>query len=175
MIKKLFISLLCFFSIACSVYAQEAITGLETKDIPVINEELRKLGHDIRKNQADAAAAIANVANVPSGAIFMWSGSVATIPAGYYLCDGNNGTPDLRGRFVIAAGGTYNPGGTGGGSIPIHYHEFSLGGSGGNNLYTGVNAISNVDAQYGTSRTTSYGTGTEVIAKYYALAYIMKS
>jgi microcystin-dependent protein len=33
----------------------------------------------------------------------MWSGSVATIPTGWVLCNGSNGTPDLRNRFIIGA------------------------------------------------------------------------
>ena len=41
---------------------------------------------------------------VPKGGIIMWSGSVATIPAGWALCDGNNGTPDLSGKFIIGSG-----------------------------------------------------------------------
>lgn len=44
---------------------------------------------------------------VPQGAVIMWSGPVGTIPAGYALCDGTQGTPDLRGQFVIGAGGAY--------------------------------------------------------------------
>ena len=39
----------------------------------------------------------------PSGGIIMWSGSIASIPSGWYLCDGNNSTPDLRNRFVVGA------------------------------------------------------------------------
>ena len=39
----------------------------------------------------------------PSGGIIMWSGTVATIPSGWYLCDGNNGTPDLTNKFIIGA------------------------------------------------------------------------
>ncbi len=38
---------------------------------------------------------------VPSGVILMWSGAVNNIPAGFALCDGQNGTPDLRGKFVV--------------------------------------------------------------------------
>lgn len=38
-----------------------------------------------------------------SGMIMMWSGSIASIPAGWLLCDGSGGTPDLRDRFVIGA------------------------------------------------------------------------
>jgi len=40
---------------------------------------------------------------IPAGVIVMWSGTIATIPSGWYLCDGNNGTPDLRNKFIIAA------------------------------------------------------------------------
>ena len=36
---------------------------------------------------------------VPPGVIVMWSGSVATIPSGWILCNGSNGTPDLRDRL----------------------------------------------------------------------------
>jgi len=46
---------------------------------------------------------------IPSGGIILWSGSVGSIPAGWYLCDGNNGTPDLRDKFVRGAGGTDAP------------------------------------------------------------------
>jgi microcystin-dependent protein len=38
-----------------------------------------------------------------TGMIMMWSGSIATIPSGWALCNGSNGTPDLRNRFVIGA------------------------------------------------------------------------
>jgi len=38
---------------------------------------------------------------VPKGAIIMWSGSIDNIPTGYALCDGENGTPDLRGKFIV--------------------------------------------------------------------------
>jgi len=51
---------------------------------------------------------------VPSGLIAMWSGSVDNIPSGWVLCDGSNGTPDLRDRFIVGAGGSYNVGDTGG-------------------------------------------------------------
>lgn len=41
---------------------------------------------------------------MPQGAIILWSGYITAIPAGFVLCDGANGTPDLRNRFVIGAG-----------------------------------------------------------------------
>ena len=40
---------------------------------------------------------------VPPGVIVMWSGSFASIPAGWKLCDGSSGTPDLRNRFIVGA------------------------------------------------------------------------
>jgi hypothetical protein len=33
----------------------------------------------------------------------MWSGTIATIPFGWALCDGNNGTPNLVDKFIVGA------------------------------------------------------------------------
>jgi len=51
---------------------------------------------------------------VPTGAILLWSGSTGSIPSGWLLCDGTNGTPDLRDRFIIGAGNNYAVNATGG-------------------------------------------------------------
>src|SRR5690554_5897142 len=51
---------------------------------------------------------------VPTGGIILWSGPIANIPAGWALCNGDNGTPDLRNRFIVGAGSTYSVGDTGG-------------------------------------------------------------
>jgi len=67
---------------------------------------------------------------VPSGMIALWSGTIATIPSGWFLCDGNNGTPDLRDRFIAGAGTTYGVGSIGGAAthtlsvseMPSHTH-----------------------------------------------------
>ena len=64
-----------------------------------------------------------------TGMIMMWSGSVASIPTGWVLCDGTNSTPDLRNRMVIGGGDTYNPDDTGGSAdaiIPSHSHTGSI-------------------------------------------------
>lgn len=71
--------------------------------------------------------------SVDAGVICLWSGSIATIPTGWALCDGTNGTPDLRDRFVAGAGSTYAVGATGGAAtvtlseanLPSHSHTFS--------------------------------------------------
>lgn len=64
----------------------------------------------------------------PSGGIIMWSGSVASIPSGWLLCNGSSGTPDLRDRFVVGAGSTYAVGATGGTAdavVVAHTHTYS--------------------------------------------------
>jgi hypothetical protein len=74
---------------------------------------------------------------LPYGCIVMWAGSVASIPTGWQLCDGSNGTPDLRNQFIIGAGSSYSPGSSGGSSLvtlstsnlPSHTHNFSLSGN----------------------------------------------
>jgi len=64
----------------------------------------------------------------PSGVIVLWSGSIGSIPAGWYLCNGSNGTPDLRNRFIVGAGSTYAVDATGGSADAIvvsHTHTAS--------------------------------------------------
>jgi len=79
---------------------------------------------------------------LPRGVIVMWSGSIANIPPGWALCDGQTyiapdgtqvTTPDLRDRFIVGAGAMYSVGTTGGEAfhtltifeIPNHSHNFS--------------------------------------------------
>lgn len=67
------------------------------------------------------------------GDIKLWSGAIAAIQPGWALCDGSNGTPDLRGRFIVGAGGAYGVGATGGADtvtltetqMPAHAHYFN--------------------------------------------------
>ena len=72
---------------------------------------------------------------MPVGGIIMWSGMTSNIPSGWALCNGQNGTPDLRDRFIIGAGSSYQAGSTGGAAavrlsadqLPAHSHTFSNG------------------------------------------------
>ena len=64
-----------------------------------------------------------------AGMIMLWSGSSATIPSGWLLCDGSNSTPDLRNRFVVGATSTYAVGATGGSTDAIvvsHTHTATV-------------------------------------------------
>lgn len=139
---------------------------------------------------------------IPSGVILIWSGSSAAIPAGWLLCNGTNGTPDLRNRFVVGAGSTYSVGNTGGSADavvvshthtatvtdPGHTHSINnstnvlraLGGQNGSN--SGSNwrndTISNNTATTGitVSNSTEGVSGTNKnLPPYYALCYIMKA
>ena len=64
----------------------------------------------------------------------MWSGASNAIPAGWVLCNGSNGTPDLRNRFIVGAGSNYSVGNTGGSDtvtlnsnqLPGHVHSVNL-------------------------------------------------
>jgi hypothetical protein len=141
---------------------------------------------------------------VPTGVILMWSGSIVSIPSGWLICDGANGTPDLRNRFIVGAGSTYAVGATGGSADAIvvshthtatstvtdpgHVHFMGnaafFGGVtptassvGGTNLTTNNNsgsAVTGITVATTNSTTGSSGTNAN-LPPYYALAYIMKS
>ena len=127
--------------------------------------------------RAESAKAADN--GVPIGCIIMWSGAIANIPNGWALCDGTNGTPDLRDKFVVGAGTSYNPGNTGGevfhtltiAEMPRHNHSHNYVSRG----YGEGNASS---ATEGSDAPTSYTGGDQAHENrppYYALAYIMRT
>lgn len=68
---------------------------------------------------------------VPQGTILSWFGQLSNIPSGFVLCDGKNGTPDLRNRFIVGAGDQYKLSDTGGEAkhiltideMPSHNHD----------------------------------------------------
>ena len=81
---------------------------------------------------ASAAPQSVQVTVFPRGGIVMWGGPISALPNGWVLCDGANGTPDLRDRFVVGSGNGYAVNDTGGStthqhglstaSIPPHVH-----------------------------------------------------
>ena len=141
-------------------------------------------------------AAGSTVYAVPQGGIIIWSGAANAIPSGWYLCDGNNGTPNLQDRFVIGAGSGYNVNATGGSTtasdtVTISGSDtvnISISGSTGyENLATGGNHISTGAANRRHTHSFS-GSGSDTVnisgsdtvnvstmSPYYALCYIMKS
>ena len=138
---------------------------------------------------------------LPKGVIMLWSGSTASIPFGWALCNGSSSTPDLRDRFVVGAGSTYAVAATGGTADavvvshthtatstvtdPGHVHN-SMGNVGGSS--TGISATDGDNAlNYPTSSavtgvtvattvaTTGVSGTNQNLPPYYALCYIMKT
>lgn len=65
---------------------------------------------------------------IPIGGIIMWSGSVASVPTGWSICNGANGTPNLQDKFVVGAGSGYAVAATGGSAnatLVSHTHTAS--------------------------------------------------
>ena len=139
-----------------------------------------------------------------AGMIMLWSGSSATIPSGWVLCDGSNSTPDLRNRFVVGATSTYAVGATGGSANAIvvshthtatstvtdpgHLHSYGIGNASGSanqtdsdpaatlNAYTYNTNTASTGITVATSISTEGSSGTNAnLPPYYALCYIMKS
>lgn len=64
--------------------------------------------------------------SIPSRVICIWSGLIADIPSGWYLCDGTNGTPDMRGLFIVGAPAGIDPGDISGSNTHTHNdHAFT--------------------------------------------------
>lgn len=105
---------------------------------------------------------------IPSGVIVLWSGSTASVPTGWYLCDGTNGTPNLRDRFVVGAGSSYAVGATGGANtvalsapeIGTHSHSFSATtASSGDHTHAFYGNVDTSGAVAGAARTSAQALG----------------
>ena len=130
-----------------------------------------------------------------TGMIMLWSGSSASIPSGWVLCNGSNSTPDLRNRFVVGAGSTYAVGATGGRADavvvshthtvtdpghthPMKYQSFEHPAPGANINVDGIGSstVNTNTATTGITIDTAGVSGTNAnLPPYYALCYIMKS
>ena len=122
-----------------------------------------------------------------SGMIVLWSGAADAIPTGFALCDGNNSTPNLSGRFVVgydASNSDYDVNDTGGSEsvtltvnqIPAHTHNINLAVRAfyqePRNFGVGTDGSANNSEDTGS---TGGGQSHENRPPYYALCYIMKT
>jgi len=107
------------------------------------------------------------------GLIVMWTGTEAALYPGWAICDGNNGTPDLRNFFIMQQSVTHPQDDTGG--AINHTHAFTS-----NNHSHNLNAaaIAAVGASKNFQTDSKQVTGTtnngSILPPYYALAYVMK-
>lgn len=76
--------------------------------------ELRLTAGSIGEMASQLTTDILAATQLPRGIITMWSGATNAVPSGWALCDGNNGTPNLKDRFIVGAGQSYGVGNTGG-------------------------------------------------------------
>ena len=110
---------------------------------------------------------------IPVGFIVLWANSIASIPAGWALCDGNNGTPNLLNKFVRGAGGALAVDETGGNAV--HSHDFEGDGHD-HDLSVGSGVGAGTD--FATTSTSEPAGGiadnASTIPPFHALAYIMK-
>ena len=140
---------------------------------------------------------------IPLGIITLWYGSTGSIPSGWYLCNGSNGTPNLVDRFVVGAGSTYAVNAAGGSpnaalvshthtasttvTDPGHLHaigqSYNIAPQGSGSEIAGqsqATAVKNTQtATTGVSASTTISTAGGVsndmnLPPYYALCYIMK-
>lgn len=126
--------------------------------------------------------------NAPIGAIMIWSGAEDTVPEGWSICNGENGTLDLRDRFVLSAGDVHEVGETGGSEevtltleqMPRHNHTYS----GNSTTYNSelTNSSSGKKVWIGTASTRNTGSTPDGNAEphpnmppYYTALYIQKT
>lgn len=164
--------------------------NLGTGYVDLGTHQLLSVPYAMYAQRATIADSVVNFQTaVPAGGIIMWSGSLVNIPSGWVLCDGTNGTPDLRDRFIMGAGGSHPVGSTGGSAS--HDHSIpSLSVTGTAHAQTDGNQHTRYAAANGccghwvtrdfhdhnvTGTTGGSTTGaSNILPPYYSLAYIMK-
>ncbi len=136
---------------------------------------------------AGDGSALTGIESFVTGMIILWSGAADAIPTGFVLCDGNNSTPNLSGRFVVgydASNSDYDVNDTGGSEsvtltvnqIPAHTHNINLAVRAfyqePRNFGVGTDGSANNSEDTGS---TGGGQSHENRPPFYALCYIMKT
>lgn len=120
---------------------------------------------------------------VPVGTIVIWSGTAENIPAGWALCDGQDGRPDLRDRFVLGAGAVHAVGETGGSEevtltelqMPMHNHGIRLHNVTSSATGSDKNVLSGYDTYSSNTVNAGHSQPHNNMPPYYALCYIIKT
>ncbi|MFH0912875.1 MAG: hypothetical protein V1884_01125 [Candidatus Omnitrophota bacterium] len=117
------------------------------------------------------------VSGTPRGTIVMWSGTLATIPTGWALCNGTNGTPDLRDKFIYGTSAAEEPGATGGATTHTHTVDIASFASSSNSSSTSTSLGGSPAAATHSHSIDPPSTATSSdsnLPPYYKLAFIMK-
>ena len=177
-----------------------SLTTTTMTDTLTVNSSVGTAGQFLTSRGAALSPQWTTLTAFVSGMIMMWSGSIASIPSGWLLCDGTSGTPNLRDRFVIGAGSTYAVNATGGSADAVvvsHTHTFtgdalaphshsyntkstSLPQSGSSTPCwygdaAGTTGATSGGTPSGTNSTTGVSGTNANLPPYLALAYIMKA
>lgn len=105
-------------SIQSSIAELQAREGFDDADLQAQIEALKKQIAALSATTSQIAGSIPDA--IPAGLIALWSGLLADIPTGWVLCDGTNGTPDLRDKFIKGSAAGIDPGVTGGSNTHTH-------------------------------------------------------
>jgi len=112
---------------AADAHPIESVTGLRDELDSKSDEGHTHQIDDVDGLQTELDSKAPANASIPIGGIIMYSGDIANIPTNWHLCDGTNGTPDLRGQFVIGGNGS-DTGVTGGSrdAIIVEHHHTAV-------------------------------------------------
>ena len=196
--KKLFLSIFIFIFLGSLSFSQtstnvpvSSVSDFNGSNVSVVNNNFNYLQNSLNTANSTITSLQSQIAtDIPSGIIVMWHGSIASIPSGWVLCNGSNGTPDLRNQFIVGA----NADVSGNAESTI---SGSAAQSGGSTTITQAN-IPNYNITVPTTTSSwnsspdgsqfpggvgsntaatinSGGSGTAYVQPYYALAFIMKS
>jgi hypothetical protein len=156
----------------------------------ITNDQLSATGTKDSSTYLRGDGAWSQISGIPAGVILMWSGTLANIPAGWNLCDGNNGTPNLIAKFVRSIQTASTEAGSTGGSdavtltgaesgLPAHNHTVNnvrYNGNTGNGIRTANPSQGATYTVYtSTSTATNASSSHENRPAYFELAYIMKA
>lgn len=90
----------------------------------------------------------------------MWSGALNDIPNNFVLCDGTNGTPDLRNKFIIGAGNNYSFGDLGGfANVTLAEHSHTVSGTTNSMNPSHTHGLGSVNLNSGTGTSRQSGSG----------------
>lgn len=154
---------------------------LTQEEFDALTDDEKNHGMYVISNGESSGGGSSGGSGIPTGGIIIWTGT--EVPDGWALCDGTNGTPDLRGRFVLGESTDHEIGETGGSEevtltfeqMPDHRHTIAV---------IGISTTEQTSSSYKSIKAGGSQTGNTNLSgnskphpnmpPYYVLAYIMK-
>ena len=165
-----------------SIGSEHAISGSDDAKQRIATINVYKSGDTLPRFTLEVPlSSQSSSLDLPVGTILPYTGKLSDIPSGWYLCDGSNGTPDLRDRFLTGVGSSYSLGDTGGENfhrltiteMPSHTHGVPIG-----NDYNGYGGPPDSGRNGVSGYLNSLSSGGDMPHEnrppYYAVYYIMR-